>query len=274
VVLVLVSIALVTIYFRESEGGTLHGAQRIGVSVAMPFEVAGERVARPFKDAYGWASDLFGAKSENEKLKKRVDELQQQVIANETAAQENTELKALLAYVDGPRFPEGYSAVTARVVGRPPTAYDQEIVIAAGTSEGVQRNDPVVTKEGLVGLVTDVTSDGAKVTLLTDQSSAVSAMVLKSGAAGIVRHGPSDPSVLILDRVGKDALVEDGDLIITAGWQSGKLESLYPRGIPIGTVESVGQQDVDLYKRIQIVPLVNFDSLSDVVVLVPLTPTK
>jgi rod shape-determining protein MreC len=274
VVLALVSIALITVYFRESEGGTLHGAQRIGVSVAMPFEVAGEHVARPFKDAYGWASDLFGAKSENERLKKEIEDLRRQEIANETAAQENAQLKELLGYVDGPRFPENYSGVSTRVVGRPPSAYDQEILIAAGTSDGVERNDPVVTKEGLVGLVTDVTSDGAKVTLLTDQSSAVSAMVLKSGAAGIVRHGPSDPSALILDRVGKDALVEEGDLVITAGWQSGKLESLYPRGIPIGTVESVGQQDVDLYKRIQVEPLVNFDSLSDVIVLVPLARPK
>jgi rod shape-determining protein MreC len=274
VVLVLVSIALITVYFRESEGGTLHAAQRIGVSVAMPFEVAGERVARPFNDAYGWASDLFGAKSENKKLKKEIEELRRQEIANETAAQENAQLKELLGYVDGPRFPENYSGVATRVVGRPPSAYDQEILIAAGTSDGVERNDPVVTKEGLVGLVTDVTSDGAKVTLLTDQSSAVSAMVLKSGAAGIVRHGPSDPSALILDRVGKDALVEEGDLVITAGWQSGKLESLYPRGIPIGSVESVGQQDVDLYKRIQVAPLVNFDSLSDVIVLVPLARPK
>ena len=131
-----------------------------------------------------------------------------------------------------------------------------------------------MTEEGLVGLVTDVTSNGAKVTLLTDQSSAVSAMVLESGAAGIVRHGPSDPSALILDRVGKDAFVQEGDLVITAGWRSGSLESLYPRGIPIGTVKSVGQQDVDLYKRIQIAPLVNFDALSDVVVLVPNTRPK
>jgi rod shape-determining protein MreC len=265
---VLVSIALVTIYFRESEGGTLHGAQRIGVSVAMPFEVAGERVARPFKDAYGWASDLFSAKSENEKLKKELEEARTRLIQNETAAQENSQLRELLAYVDGPRFPENYSSVVTRVVGRPPTAYDQEIVIAAGTADGIQRNDPVVTKDGLVGLVTDVTSNGAKVTLLTDQSSAVSAMVLKGGAAGIIRHGSSDSSALVLDRVGKDELVEEDDLVITAGWRSGNLESLYPRGIPIGTVKSVGQQDVDLYKRIQVAPLVDFDSLSEVIVLV------
>jgi rod shape-determining protein MreC len=268
-VLVLVSLALITVYFRESEDGTLHSAQRIGLSVAMPFEVAGERIARPFRDAWGWASDLVGAKEENAKLRKEVEHLRKEVIQNQTAVGENDRLRDLLKYVDGPKFPEGFMGVSTRVVGRPPSAYNQEVLIAAGSSSGVSRNDPVITEDGLVGLVTDVTSNGAEVTLLTDQSSAVSATVLESSAAGIVRHGSSDSSALILDRVGKDALVEEGNLVITAGWRTGRLESLYPRGIPIGTVKSVGQQDVDLYKRIQISPLVNFDSLSDVIVLVP-----
>jgi rod shape-determining protein MreC len=240
-VLVLVSLGLITVYFRESEDGTLHEAQRIGLSVAMPFEVAGERIARPFRDAWGWASDLIGAKEENEKLRKEIEALRQRLIQNETAAGESERLRALLKFVDGPNFPAGFSGVATRVVGRPPSAYNQEVLIAAGSSNGIQRNDPVVTQDGLVGLVTDVTSNGAKVTLLTDQSSAVSAVVLESGAAGLVRHGPSDASALILDRVSKDELVEEGDLVITAGWRSGKLESLYPRGIPIGTVKSVGQ---------------------------------
>jgi rod shape-determining protein MreC len=268
-VLVLFSLALITVYFRESEEGTLHSAQRIGLSVAMPFEVAGERIARPFRDAWGWTSDLVGAKQENEKLRKQVDALRQRVIQEQTAVSENDRLRDLLSFVDGPSFPAGFTGVSTRVVGRPPSAYNQEVLIAAGSSAGVRRNDPVVTQDGLVGLVTNVTSNGAKVTLLTDQSSAVSAIVLESGAAGVVRHGPSDSSALVLDRVGKDESVEEGNLVITAGWRSGKLESLYPRGIPVGMVKSVGQQDVDLYKRIQVAPLVNFDALAEVIVLVP-----
>jgi rod shape-determining protein MreC len=268
IVLVLVSLALITVYFRESEEGTLHSAQRIGLSVAMPFEVAGERIARPFRDAWGWAADLIGAKEENARLKKEVEELRKDVVRAQTAVAENERIRELLEFVDGPKFPEGFDGVATRVVGRSSSAYDQEVLIAAGSSSGIQRNDPVVTEDGLVGLVTDVTSNGAKVTLLTDQSSAVSAMVLESGAVGIVRHGPNDSSALLLDRVGKDELVVKNDLVITAGWRSGQLESLYPRGIPIGTVESVGQQDVDLYKRIQVAPLVDFDSLAEVIVLV------
>jgi rod shape-determining protein MreC len=266
--LVLVSLGLITVYFRESSEGPLHTAQRLGASVLMPFEVAGERVARPFRDAAAYVSELFHAKSENEDLHSEVKDLRNRVIEQETAAQENKRLRELLAYVDGPSFPEDYRPVAASVVARPPTPFRQEIVIAAGSDVGVHLNDPVVTDDGLVGLVTEVWGGGAKVRLITDQGSAVSSVVVGSEAAGVVRQGASQNS-LVLDRVGKDALVKENDLVITAGWQTLRFESLYPRGIKIGVVKSVGQQDVDLYKRIQIAPLVNFDSLASVIVLVP-----
>lgn len=264
--LVLVSIGLITVYFRESSGGPLHATQRIGVSVLMPFEVAGERIARPFRDGWSYVSDLLDAKSENDELRSELEQARDRLIAEQIAARENERLRDLLGYIGGRSFPADYKPIVARVVARPPTPYQQEVVIAAGTDAGVRKDAPVVTDDGLVGLVTEVTSNSAKVTLLTDQRSAVSSVVLESGAAGIVRHGPS-ASTLILDRVGKDQLVEEENLIVTAGWRSQRLESLYPSGIPIGTVKSVGQQDVDLYKRIQITPLVDFDSLAEVIVL-------
>jgi rod shape-determining protein MreC len=265
-VLVLVSLGLITVYFRESSEGPLHAAQRIGVSVLMPFEVAGERVARPFRDGWAYLSDLFDAKSENDELEAEVEELRERLIAEQIAARENERLREELDYISGPSFPHDYEPIVARVIGRPLNPYQQEVTIAAGTDAGVRKDAPVVTDEGLVGLVTDVTSNSAEVTLLTDQQSNVSAVVLESNAAGIVGQGTS-ASTLILDKVGKDQLVEEGNLVVTAGWRSQRFESLYPPGIPIGKVKSVGQQDVDLFKRIQIAPLVDFDSLAEVIVL-------
>ncbi len=65
-----------------------------------------------------------------------------------------------------------------------------------------------------------------------------------------------------------------GDEIVTAGSQRGNLHSLYPRGIPIGKVTSVGQSDTDVYKRIQVDPYVDFGSLHSVVVIVPKQPVE
>jgi rod shape-determining protein MreC len=265
-VLVLVSLGLITVYFRESSEGPLHASQRIGVSVLMPFEVAGERIARPFRDAWAWTSDLLDAKSENEKLREENERIRAELIALQTESREATDLSGIASYISGPSFPEDFEPVVAQIIGRPPSPYQQEITISAGSGDGITVNAPVVTEEGLVGLVIDVGDDFARIRLLTDQSSAVSGVVLGSDAAGVVEQGASSSS-LILDGVQKDEVVEKGNTVITAGWSTERFESLFPPGIPIGIVESVGQQDVDLYKRIQITPLVDFDALSTVIVL-------
>src|SRR5439155_15430591 len=106
--LVLISIVLITIYFREPAGGGLHGVQSVGASVLRPFEVASERVARPFRDAYGWFAGLIHAKSQNADLRAQVDKLSQLVIQNRNAAQESADLKRLLHYVGTRPFPDGY----------------------------------------------------------------------------------------------------------------------------------------------------------------------
>jgi rod shape-determining protein MreC len=269
---VLLSLALITVYFRESGSGSLHGVQNAGATVLRPFEVGAERVARPFRDVYGYFRGLAHAKKENGRLRKEADTLRQQVIQSQAALAENARLKALLSYRDGPHFPKDFNAVAARVVSRAPSEFEQQVVVAAGTRDGVRLHDSVVTDEGLVGQVTKVSAHTAQVTLLTDETSAVSALDLGSNASGLVRHGQGSGSSLVLDRVTKDQVVNVGDAIATAGWRLGKLSSIYPQGIPIGKVTSVGQTDTDLYKQIQVQPYVGFGSLDAVLVLVPKQP--
>jgi rod shape-determining protein MreC len=119
--------------------------------------------------------------------------------------------------------------------------------------------------------VTRVTGGAARVRLLTDESSAVSAIDLRTGASGIVRHGPIGDS-LLLDYVSKKETVSVGHEIVTAGWRVGGLASLYPAGITIGRVTFVGQLDADLYQNVQIASDVDFSSLDSVLVLVGRRP--
>jgi rod shape-determining protein MreC len=266
--LVLLSLALLSVYFRESSSGTLHSVQDAGASVIYPFQVAAERVAQPFEDVYGWAGDVLDAKSENEKLREENRRLRQQNIQSQTAVRQNEQLRRLLRFRQGPSFPSDYNGVAARIIGRTPGQFEQQVLIAAGSNARVHLNDPVVTAAGLVGRVTRVSRRSSRVTLLTDETSAVSALDLKSNAAGIVRHGVAGGEALDLERVRKEDVVEAGDVVITAGWRSGRLASIYPRGIPIGVVTSVGQLDTDTYKRIEVDPFVDFSSLDSVLVLV------
>ena len=267
-VLVLLSLVLITIYFRESSGGPLHRTQGVGAAVLRPFEVGVERVTRPFRDVYGYFHGLAVAKSQNAHLRAQLERYRQLYDQNATAFHDNVYLTKMLQYEQGRRFPTDYRPVNTRVLAGPPSQFEQQIVIAAGSNQGIARYDPVVTPAGLVGDVTKVFTNVARITLLTDDQSAVGAMNLR-GASGLIRHGSSPGGALTLDQVTKDQVVRTGDTIQTQGSLAGNLPSVYPRGISIGTVTHVGQSDVGLYKDIQVNPFVDFSSLEAVIVLVP-----
>jgi rod shape-determining protein MreC len=107
------------------------------------------------------------------------------------------------------------------------------------------------------------------VTLLSDDQSAVSALDVATDAAGIVRPGQGPRAPLRLDRVAKEARVRVGDTVVTAGWRSQRLSSIYPRGILIGSITSVGLTDTDLYTQVQVTPFADLNSLEAVLVLLP-----
>lgn len=266
--LLLVSLVLITISFRETGGGPLHGAQNAGAAVLRPFEIATDRVARPFRDAYDWFDGLVTARSENRKLKSEVQDLRQKYTAAESARNENITLKRLLQYERGGSFPQDYRPVNASVIARAPSEVQQQIVISAGSNQGIRKDDPVVTADGLVGKIATVFSNVSRVTLLTDATSAVAALDLTTGAYGLVQHGAAGGAQLIFGRVPKTEIVREGDYVITAGTQLGALPDIYPKGIEIGRVISVDQNDVDSFKQIQVEPFADFTSLDSVAVLV------
>jgi rod shape-determining protein MreC len=270
-ILVVLALALITVSFRASGVTPL---EDVGATVLRPFQVTAERIVRPFRDAANWTTGLVHARNENGELRAEVDRLRNQVYANQDAAEQNAQLRNLLDYRDSPRFPQDYVAVATAVISPPQSRYEQTIVIAAGRRDGVRPLYPVVTQDGLVGKVTEVGHSVSKVLLLTDEASAVAATDLYDrGATGIVKHGEGGLDTLVLDRVTKDQRVVAGDPVVTEGSPPGaRLPSIYPRGIKIGVVTSVGQNDTDLYKQIQVQPFVDFSSLSSVLVLVPKSP--
>jgi rod shape-determining protein MreC len=267
-VLVLLSLVLITVYFREPASGGLHGVQSTGATVLRPFEVGANRVAAPFRDTYNWFAGLIDAKSENKRLRAQVNQLRAAAIQNVNAAQQVDDLRRQLKYVGLPRFPQDYDYVDTDVISGTPSEFQQQVGIAAGSSSGIRVNDPVVTVDGLVGKISQVAGHTAEVMLLTDSETHVSAIDVKSQATGLVNHGEG-PSTLTLDRVLKSQVLHEGDPVVTQGWKFGRLSSLYPYGIPIGTVSGATNSEVDLYWNAQVRPFVHFDSLHSVFVLIP-----
>jgi rod shape-determining protein MreC len=265
-VLVLAALALLTVSFRSPTSGALHNVQGTGASILRPFQVAAERVARPFRDAYGYFSGLADAKSENARLKREVRALRAESTANLAGAQKATELERLLNYEQGPTYPADYRPVNTAVISFPTGPFAQQVAIAAGSGSGIGINTPVVSPDGLVGRVTNVGPSTSVVTLITDPDSAVAARDLTSGVSGLIRRGQG--STLILDRVPKEQVVQKGDVIVTQGTRDRRYPDLYPYGIPIGRVLSVGRFDIASYLTVQVQPFASLDSLDSVAALV------
>jgi rod shape-determining protein MreC len=263
-VLLAVSLVLLTIYFSEPVTGGLHAIQRGAGEVLSPLEAGVSRIFKPFSDLAGWVSDVADAKKENKQLKSEVKTLRGQLAELATDKREAEQLRALTQVSSN--LPQGAKTVTARVIAHSPTVWYSTIQIDKGRSDGVRVNQPVITAGGLAGKVVAATGGTARVALITDASSAVSAEIMPRGVSGIVKPeiGGKD---LILDFIPKNSNVRRGQVVVTSGFRSGELQSLFPRGIPIGKVGSVNQDQLEIYQRVRVTPYADLRSMDFVQVI-------
>jgi rod shape-determining protein MreC len=266
-VLVFVALALITVAFRSPTSGPLHTVQGAGSTALRPFQIAATRIAQPFRDGYDYVSSLSSAKSQLTQERKHYLQVRNEAIENKAAAMNAQQLEQQLHFVQGPRFPQDFRAINTAVISPPGGPFAHSLAIAAGAANGVRMNAPVVSGDGLVGIVSNVYPHSAKVTLLTDPNSFAAAVDLKTGVHGMVHTGPS--GTLILDQVQKNLRVKKNDVLLTTGTRSRRYPDLYPPGIQIGRVTSVGATDTAVYLQVQVQPFANLGSVNVVSVLVP-----
>ena len=250
-VLLGISLVLLTIYFSEPVTGGLHAIQRGAGEVLGPLEEGTSRAFKPFGDLAGWVGDVADAKKENKQLKSEVQTLRAQLAELATDKREAEQLRELTGL--SANLPRGAETVTARVIAHSPTVWYSTIQIDKGRDDGIRTNQPVMTAGGLAGKVVATTGGTARVALITDASSAVSAAVMPRGVAGIVKPEIGGKE-LILDFIPKGSKIRRGQVVVTSGFKAGELESLFPRGIPIGKVGSVDEDELEVYQRVRVHP--------------------
>ncbi len=266
-IFVVLSLVMLTAYFGESGGGVLHTLQRGTQTAFAPLEKGAGRALKPPRDLIGWVGDTFGAKGENRQLRSEVAQLRQQLGASATAQRDARQLRGLVKLQDDAGFPSSTRPVAARVIARSPTVWFSTVKINRGSGDDVRVNQPVIASGGLAGKVTSVTGGTADVTLITDGTSAVSGQVMPNGASGIVKPEVGKPDDLLLDFVQKKRKVTEGATVVTSGFKSQKVESLFPRGIPIGRVSKVDRDEVELYQRVHLKPFADIRRIDFVQVL-------
>lgn len=196
--------------------------------------------------------------AEHEALSERaaqVDELRHR-LAELTA--ENQRLRELLGFAQTLQV----EYVPALVTGRNPDNWFQTVTINRGRAHGIGPNDVVVVSQGLVGRVSTVSEHAATVMLILDPDSGVAAMVQRTRDAGVALGMAGDGPHLHLRMFSREAAVEPGDAITTSG-----LSYLFPKGLLIGVVDSVGLGHGGLVRTARVRPAVDFDRLEEVLVI-------
>jgi rod shape-determining protein MreC len=268
VLLVVVSLILLTAYFGESAGSPLHSVQRGVVTVLSPIQEGASRALKPVRDLFGWFGDTARAKTERDQLKAQRDRLLGEVAGYQVAIQENRQLRGLLQ-VDSNGL-ETYDKRTVRVIGRPPNnLLLDRLQVDTGSSAGVRIGDPVVADGGLVGHVSFVAPDSSFVTLITDPSSSVSVKVLNAaGDTGLLKPSVGDPLDLLVQLLPRHANVRQNDIVVSGGFRTTRLESLYPPNIPIGRVTKADPEELASDQQVHVAPIADLRHLDFVQILV------
>lgn len=206
-----------------------------------PFQKAAQETASwagGFRDRY---IAFWGLREENERLKRRLMELEAERSRFLEAEATNRRLSALLEL----KSAIATASISATVIGNSASGWFRSVTIDKGSQDGLRKGMAVVTPLGVVGQVMAVASRSSKVLLLTDQNSAVDVVDQRSRAQGIVSGSLEEDAVMKYVKRSED--VQVGDRLITSG-----LDGIYPKGFPVGAVSRLNKKGYGLFQTVDV----------------------
>ena len=269
VAFVALSIGVITLDFQTEGEGPLDKARDAAGAVVAPIQRGVSVVVRPVRNFFSSIGDLSSLRDENEQLRDELGELR--VTAERAEAIEDDLAAARDALrLDEPWFKMEHEPV--ELLANQAANYKWSITITKGEAAGIEPNMAVIdpTEGGLVGkTVAPITDNTATVLLLIDANAAAKAKIERVNDTGLVTgNGGGEP--LSMDYVNPDSSVDVGDTVVTSTYDGG----VFPPNIPIGEVSSVTPSETSLTQSIEIEPVVDFDSLQILHVLLETGPVE
>ena len=256
--LVTASLLTITLDFRGGHSGPFDVAGKAALSVIGPLQQAVSRVFSPIVGFFSGLVHLGSMRAENRALKAQIARMRQLNSQALATQRQVLTLRKLL------RLKQSLSlrGVAAQVIGESVGNFEWSITVDQGSSSGIRVDMPVVSGDGLVGHIVQVSPGWSKVQLILDPRSAVAARLDRSGETGLVVGQRNQD--LKMDLVAEGTRVAANEQVLTSGYRGG---ALYPPGIVIGSVSSVSRDPGGLTKGIRVRPAVDFSALEFVVVV-------
>ncbi|MBR6789399.1 MAG: rod shape-determining protein MreC [Oscillospiraceae bacterium] len=247
--------------YSASTGGLATLPEQILSYTLMPFQKLSAVISDGFTDFFSVFFDARENYDENQRLKEEIAELRRQLVDYEETLTENERLREI---VELKELNPDIQFQDAGVIGRDPSDQFGSFTIDKGTVYGISVYDPVVTGDGLVGYISSVGPTYAKVTTILSPETNVGAMEIRTKATGNITGSVdlSEEGLTQLELLARNTVMEGGSIIVTAG-----TSGYYPKGLVIGTVESLSLADSGITKTAVIRPAADIASVKHVFVL-------
>ncbi len=226
--LVLASLILITVDYRQGDGGAVAAIQRGALTVFGPVAEGFGTVVRPIGSFFSAIGELGSLRDQNAALEADLRQLREQQVSLADLQRENEQLRQQLEM----RERVGVTTTAGQVIAQPPTAIERSVLLDIGGDNGVAVGMAVINELGLVGKITEVTAGNARVELLTSPTARYAVRIADTGEDGFLTGSGADPFQLeVLD---PEADVEPHGQVVTKLFAGTSI----PGGIPVGVVEA------------------------------------
>jgi rod shape-determining protein MreC len=256
--LVVASIAIITLDYRGQAHGVITGAKRAAHDAFAPVQSGVDALARPVGSFLSGAAHGGDLEAQNAKLRREIGALQRQTLVTQST---RNELRALERLDQLPWIGD-IPTVTAQVIALSPSDFAATVQLDKGSTSGVAVGMPVVGGAGLVGQVIDVWSSGCTVRLVTDVDSSVGARFGPGGSLALVQ-GSGLGRGLAVNLIAPGTALHKGEVLTTSGLQHAQ----YPDDIPVASVTSFSSTPSATQETVSARPLADLAALQYVDVL-------
>lgn len=253
-------VAMLLSFTLNISGGPLN---TVAGYVFIPMQRGINTVGTWMSDKAANLKNLSDVMAENEELKKQVDELTTEL---NTVKLEQYELENLRELLELDQKYPSYEKVAANVIGKSSGNWFSYFIIDKGSDDGVEVDMNVIAGSGLVGIVTDVGPNYAKVAAIINDTNKVGGMVTTTSdnliVNGSLQNMNENMVIEFTNLSDKDDEVQVGDPVVTS-----YISDQYQQGILIGYISSIEKDSNNLTKSGTITPAVDFEHIEEVLVI-------
>lgn len=240
---------------------------RIVSFVTTPVQRVATGISNFFSHGLSYFTDFDALQAENEELKRQIREMEQTVRDAELALEENAQLRQQAGQ---PERMRELTTINAEIIARNPGDWATTLTLDKGSNHGVELGDLVTTVDGMAGYVSELYSNTCEITTVIDVEMQCGALITRTRETAIAE---GDYDLMADGNLRLSYLTEDTNVVIGDTVETSGRGGVFPKGVMIGTVESVLPESNGISYYAVIRPFVDVDTISSVSIVTDYTDT-